>query len=377
MVQMARPRDHTAGPCEVAGLGRHFFSQVPAPALPGEHRAMKPFRSLGTGSRQWVSNGEEEKRGCPVAPGGLFGMRPDAALCIQVLPATRLLPFPSLLRDGAALVLSPSAPKRGPRHAGAGSKAPQGVLARGKQPSQAAPGQKIRLCVASRPLRGQRRREQSTSQGPRELVRPVPELRQAARCPAHTLHPALQSSPGPTAPCLLPQQPLASQVRHSKICARAGHLQSRGGRHLLPQDAMLLETRPRLCRHPGPTVAGCSPRRTACRGHTAARSLCSAPGPACSTRARAARRADGLAGGQGSSARDSAWPPPSAQAQRLPDPHPRPAQPQCRRTLPCGSGGRQKAARKPASLLPMLRSRSSKTPPDWLRQALGCPVPAL
>lgn len=376
MVQMAGPRDHTAGPCEVAGLGRHFFSQVPVPALPGEHRAMKPFRSLGTGSRQLVSNGK--KRGCSVAQGGLFGMRPDAALCIQVLPATRLLLLSQLARGWGSSRAQSLCTQAWPLElAGAGSKAPQGVLARGKQPSRAAPGQKIRLRVASRPLRGQRHRKQSTSQGPRELVRPVPELRQAAGHPAHTLHPALQSSAGPTAPCLLPQQPLAPQVRHSKICARAGHLQSRGRRYLLPQDVMLLETRPWLCRHPGPTVAGCSPGRTACRGHTAARSLCSAPGPACSTWAQAARRADGLAGGQGSSARDSARPPPSAQAQRLPDPHPRPAQPQHHWTLPCGSTGRQKAARKPASLLPMLRSRSSETPPGWLWQALGCPVVAL
>lgn len=91
MVQMGGPRDHVAGPRGAAELGGHFFSQIPAPALPWERRAMKPFRSFGTGSRQPVSNREEEKRGYPMAQGGLFGTRPDAALCIQVHPATRLL----------------------------------------------------------------------------------------------------------------------------------------------------------------------------------------------------------------------------------------------------------------------------------------------
>lgn len=89
------------------------------------------------------------------------------------------------------------------------------------------------------------------------------------------------------------QQPPASRDRHSKICARAGHLQSQLMRHLLPQGTMLREPSPWLCWHMGPTVAGCSSRCTGAR-----RQLRSAP-------RLTARRADGLAGGQGSSAKDS------------------------------------------------------------------------
>lgn len=57
---------------------------------------MKPFGSLGTGSRQLVLNGEQEKKGCPVARRKLFVTRPDTALRVQAHPATRLLPLSQL-----------------------------------------------------------------------------------------------------------------------------------------------------------------------------------------------------------------------------------------------------------------------------------------
>lgn len=102
--------------------------------------------------------------------------------------------------------------------------------------------------------------------------------------PAHSMHPALQSS---TRPRLLQQQPPASQDRHSRISARAGHLQSQHMRLWLPQGTMLQESSPWPCWNAGPT-----------------RALCSALSPGQLT-ALTARRADGLAGGQGSRTKDS------------------------------------------------------------------------
>lgn len=94
-------------------------------------------------------------------------MRPDAALYIQVLPATRLLLLSQLARGWGSSRAQSLCTQAWPLElAGAGSKAPQGVLARGKQPSQAAPNQKIRLRVASRPLPGQRHRGKAQAKAP-------------------------------------------------------------------------------------------------------------------------------------------------------------------------------------------------------------------
>lgn len=213
---------------------------------------MKPLESRGNGFRQLISNGLKEDS---------LGRDPAQPYVSRYPQPPGRCPVPSLLGAGAAPVLGRSAPKRGLQHAGAGSKAPQGTLARGKQPSQAAPGQKIRLCAAGRDLVGSRAGAKAPGNWSGRFPSPG-----GCGCPAHTCTLPCRAAPAPR--WLLPPP------SHSRICAKAGLLQSRGMRHLLPQGMMLLEANPWPCRHPGPTVAGCP---LGCRGQAAARSLCSAP----------------------------------------------------------------------------------------------------
>lgn len=166
----------------------------------------------------------------------------------------------------------------------------------------------------------------AAGQGPGELVRPVPKARQAVRSPAHSVHPALQSSAGPTAPRAAAATGIPGQAQQD-LCtgrtpAKPAHEASATPRH----DA------------PGAQPLAVLAHGTHCgrvllqvhRGQTAA--------PLCpQTNSQESRWFGWRAGKQ---CQGLPWLPPGAEAQRPPDLHPHPARPQCWQTLPCGSAGR-------------------------------------
>lgn len=89
------------------------------------------------------------------------------------------------------------------------------------------------------------------SQGPGELVRPVPEPRRAAGSPAHTLHPALQSSTGPrtslpppTAATGIPGQ-AQQDLCKGQTPAKQRHEAFASPRHYAPGDQSLAVLAPR------------------------------------------------------------------------------------------------------------------------------------
>lgn len=140
-------------------------------------------------SLKW--GGEE---GLLLGLGKVLWTRPDAAPCPHTSSHQLTPPLPACSGLGQLSCSDPPHPSAA------------GCFAGGKQPSQAAPGQKIRLCMAGRPLRGQSQ-EAKHEPRPRELVRPVPSRLAAGRL----LTPCPAEQRWPHTSCLLRQQPPASQ----------------------------------------------------------------------------------------------------------------------------------------------------------------------
>lgn len=230
---------------------------------------------------------------CPVARGGLFGTRPIAALCIQVHPATSLLPCSQLAQGwDTSRAGFPPHPSMATLARCSQQRSTTGrfgqrraTLAGSSWPKDKADAWPVGPCEASAEPRPPGNWS-GWFPNPGRLRGALPT---PAPCPAEQCWPRVGSLPSPAAGTAIPGR-AQQDLRKGRTPAKQRH-----EAFASPQGAMLLETNPWQCWWPD-APRGAEARRR--HGHSAL------------PPARAAKRADGLAGGQGSSARDAARHPP-------------------------------------------------------------------